>query len=228
MLRKLANILLLLAAFDCIGQSDRLNSDYSADQSDARDRFVLEFTNDAWLDIPENIEARGFSPGINAFIVHDLFRKIDKPWSLGIGYGISSHNVHTNGIFEVVDSLESTFAFLNQVDAQNNLRKNKHTINYIEFPIELRFIDQNGSGFKWHLGGRIGYKLGDYSKIVDGFGKRKFYKVKGIHDFRYGVHTRIGYGAFALVGYYSIAPLFKKDRGPKLTQYSVGIALTIL
>ena len=227
-MRNLLIILLLLTANYSIGQSPILNRDYSADQSEARDRVVIEFTNDGWLDLPDDIEYRGYSFGINAFIIHDLFRKIDKPFSIGLGYGISSHNVHTDGIFSVVDSLDATYAFLDKIADNNNLKKNKYTINYLEFPIELRYIDQNGSGFKFHLGARIGYKLGDYSKIVDGFGKRKFYKTAGLHDFRYGVHSRIGYGRFTFVGYYSISPLFKKNRGPELTQYSFGLAFILL
>ncbi len=210
------------------GQSEVLNRDYSADQSDSRDRLVIEFTNDGWSNAPEGIAFRSYSIGINAYIIHDLFREIDKPFSFGVGYGISSHNVHSDGIFNVIDSAGSTFAFIDKVDNSNNLRKNKYTINYLEFPIEFRYITNNGSGFKWHLGGKIGYKLGDYSKIVDGFGKRKFYKTSGIHDFRYGLHTRIGYGRFTAVGYYSLTPLFKKNRGPDLNQFSLGIAFILL
>ena len=209
-------------------QSAELNSDYSADQSEARDRIVLEITNDGWLDIPDDIEYRGFSLGINAYVIHDIFRQIDKPFSIGIGYGISSHNVHTDGVFTVVDTLDSSFAFYDKIQDNANLKKNKYTVNYLEFPVELRMIMENGGGFKIHIGGKVGYKLGDYSKRVDGFGKRKVYKTAGIHDFRYGLHTRVGYGRFTAVAYYSLNPLFKKDRGPKLTPYSFGVAFIIL
>lgn len=210
------------------GQSDNLNSDYSADQSDSRDRLVIEFTNDGWLNTPEDIKVRSYSFGINAYIIHDLFREIDKPFSFGLGYGVSSDNVHSDGLFNVVDSLTSTYAFMTNVDTTNNLRKNKYTINYLEFPVEFRYISKNGSGFKWHIGGKIGYRLGDYSKIVDGFGKRKFYGTKGLHDFRYGLHTRIGYGRLTAVGYYSLTPLFKKNRGPDINQFSFGVAFILL
>ncbi|NND77255.1 MAG: PorT family protein [Flavobacteriales bacterium] len=210
------------------GQSEELNSDYSADQSEARDRVVLEITNDGWLDIPDDIDYRRLSLGINAYVIHDIFRQIDKPFSIGLGYGISSHNVHTDGVFTVVDSLESSYAFYNKIEDDANLKKNKYTINYLEFPVELRMIQDNGAGFKVHLGGKFAYKLGDYSKRVDGFGKRKSYKTAGIHDFRYSLHARIGYGRLTAVGSYSLNPLFKKNRGPQLTQYSVGIAFIIL
>ena len=227
-MRNLLLPIYLLVFATTYSQSPDLNNDISADQSDARDRIVIEVTNDGWLDLPEDIEYRGYSLGINAFIIHDMFRKIDKPFSIGLGYGISSHNVHTDGLFSVVDSLDATYAFMDKIADNSNLKKNKYTINYLEFPVELRFIAQNGSGFKLHIGGRIGYKLGDYSKIVDGFGKRKFYKTAGLHDFRYGMHGRIGYGRFTAVGYYSLTPLFKKNRGPQLTQYSFGIAFILL
>lgn len=219
---------LLFSSVTLLGQSDDLNNDFSADQSEARDRIVIEITNDGWFDIPDNIEYRGYSFGLNAYVIHDIFRQLDKPFSIGIGYGISSHNVHTDGVFTVVDTLDSSYAFFDPIQDDANLKKNKYTVNYLEFPIELRMITENGGGFKFHIGGKIGYKLGDYSKRVDGFGKRKFYKTSGIHDFRYGLHARMGYGRFTAVTYFSLNPLFKKDRGPKLMPYSVGIAFIIL
>lgn len=210
------------------GQSEELNKDFSADQSEARDRIVFEITNDGWFDLPGNIEYRGYSFGLNAYIIHDIFRKIDKPFSIGIGYGISSHNVHTDGVFNVIDSLDSSYALFNPIQDNANLKKNKFTVNYLEFPVEIRLITENGGGFKFHIGGKLGYKLGDYSKRVDGFGKRKSYKTSGIHDIRYGLHARMGYGRLTAVGYFSLNPLFKKNRGPKLMPYSVGIAFILL
>lgn len=194
--------------------------------SDARDQFILEFMNDGWLDLPEEIDYRGYSPGFNVYLMNDIFAKKDHPLSLGIGYGLSSHNVHTDGIFQEIDT-NGIYTALVKFDNSVNLKKNKHAVTYMEVPIELRFISQDGLGFKIHLGGKIGYRIADHMKTIDSSGKRKVYNVEGINKWRYGLTGRIGYGKLTLAGFYSLTELFEENKGPKLIPYSIGIGLIL-
>lgn len=209
------------------GQSLRLSNEEKERSSDARDQLVLEFMNDGWLELPENIDYRGYSPGFNAYIMNDLFAKKDQVFSLGIGYGVSSHNVHTDGYFFSADTSSSTYTSLIRFDQSSKLEKHKHAITFIEVPVELRFIWQDGVGFKLHLGGKIGYRVADHMKTIDELGKRKVYSIEGINKWRYGLTGRIGYGRFTLSGFYSLSELFEENKGPELIPFSMGIGFIV-
>ena len=54
-----------------------------------QDRFVVMFTNDTWLDLPEGVELRPYSPGLSAYIMTD-YDLSKSAFSFAWGYGFSS------------------------------------------------------------------------------------------------------------------------------------------
>lgn len=221
------SLLFLACQIGLVGQSFKLNNEEAERTSDSRDQFIIEFMNDGWLELPDDIDYRGFSPGFNVYLMNDLFAKKDKPFSIGIGYGISSHNVHSDGYFQSIDSVSTSFTSLVKFDDSVDLKKHKHAVTYLEVPVELRLILQDGVGFKVHLGGKIGYRLSDHMKTIDDFGKRKIFNVEGISKWRYGISGRIGYGRITLTGFYGLSDLFEEDRGPELIPFSIGLGLIL-
>ena len=192
-----------------------------------QDRFLFSFTNDMWLDVPEGVELRPYSPGISTHIMYD-YRFGKSPISFAWGYGFSSHNVHSNATF-VTDSVNNE-EYLRLVPFEGNYsyKKNKLSANYVEIPLELRLRTKGDNQFKLYLGGKIGYQVSVHSKTKDGEGKRKFYGLDGINELQYGVTAKIGFNMIALSGYYALTTLLEEGKGDQFTPISLGLTFFLL
>lgn len=208
-----------------------------------QDRFVVMFTNDTWLDLPEGVELRPYSPGLSAYILTD-YDLSKSAFSFAWGYGFSSHNVHSNGEF-VTDTVGiEAFSNFETFDPGYSFQKNKLSCNYLEIPIELRIRtgkrkerdtwefqadpESVGPQFNMAIGARIGYAINVHTKTIDEHGKRKFYGVEQFQPLRYGLTARVGFGSLAVCGFYSLTPIIQEGKGTELVPVSVGIAWLIL
>lgn len=192
-----------------------------------QDRFLLSFNNDMWLDVPEGVELRPYSPGISTHIMYD-YRFGKSPISFAWGYGFSSHNVHSNAAF-VTDSLNGDeFIKLVPFDNSYSYKKNKLSTNYVEIPLELRLRTKGDNQFKLYLGGKVGYLVSAHTKTKDNDGKRKFYGMDNINELQYGVTAKIGLNMIALSGYYALTPLLEEGKGDQFTPISIGLTFFLL
>lgn len=213
-------------------------------KSTGTDRVVIDLFHDNWLDKPDNIETKWYGRGIG---LYTMFNKsiIKKNVNIGIGFGISSHNVYHNGQIGYDPINDSTLLNLYPTRVPNltsavtedstniSYKKNKINTNYIDVPIELRFLtnaNAKGKRFKVAVGGRVGYLINGHTKYkgddLSGTGievKTKQNILPNINKFRYGATARIGYGNFNVFGYYSLVDMFNSS-GPKITPFSVGIS----
>lgn len=190
-----------------------------------QDHLVLEFTNDMWLDAPDDVEFRTPSVGFKGyfFVDHNFGSGI---FSFAWGMGISSDNVHSNAIptREIDGDGSPGKQIITAYPDSYDYDKNKFVTTYLELPLELRVITRGRSPFKMAVGFRLGYLLGDHQKIIDGDGKRKYYDFAHITEWRYGVSARIGVGKFAFTGFYSLTPLIEEGKGTQAIPISVGIS----
>lgn len=236
-MRNLLLIVLACASLPTAAQWDLLTTPVT------QDRFVVQFTNDMWLDAPDSVEFRNVSLGFSAYIMHD-YAFGESALSFAWGYGFSSHNIHSNGEFRT-DTLEGTAQSIFRPFPENySYRKNKLSVNYLEIPIELRLRtgkrkerktwdyqaekESVGPQFNMAIGARIGYSINVHTKTIDDAGKRKFYGVDYLQPLRYGLTARIGFGSIALTGFYSLTPLIKEGRGTQVIPVSVGVAWLVL
>ncbi len=73
------------------------------------------------------------------------------------------------------------------------------------------------------------YRINSHTKIkyrVDG--KKEKLKVPGhynLQDFKYGIMLRAGYRRINLFATYELVPLFKENKGPKLTPFTFGFTI---
>lgn len=190
------------------------------------DKLVIEITNDMWLDLPKDVKLRGFSPGFKAQFYSDYTFGRESIISFAWGFGISFDNVHSNARpyqEEFIDGSLSEQAIV-PYPPEYEYEKNKFVTTYLELPIEFRVITRGRSPFKFAVGFRLGYLLGDHQKIIDTEGKRKLYNFNDITKWRYGVSTRIGVGKIQFCAFYSLTPLI--EGADHVIPFSVGIALT--
>lgn len=190
------------------------------------DRFVISLNYDGWMGA-ESVEQRTVSLGFDAQIYWD--RKFGKsPISIAGGFGISSHNVHHNGFFtqDTINGSEQTV--LKAYPANFNYRKNKHSVTFIEVPVEFRLRTNGPNKFKLFLGFKAGYLVNYHYKFDDDDGKRKFYDLDGINKLRYGLTGRLGYNSFNVFAFYSLTPFLKEGRGDEIIPFSVGLSFFLL
>ncbi|MBT5402916.1 MAG: outer membrane beta-barrel protein [Crocinitomicaceae bacterium] len=197
------------------------------------DRISVDFNWDSWLGVKEEIKTGTVSIGLNAYWYKDMpFGKKSRV-SLAIGLGIGSHNVHHNGEFISIDSAGVSYTGLYARSQESVWKKNKVTSNYIDIPLELRFRNMNikskkeggkTKSFRFYPGFKFGLMVNNHVKWKDAKIKYKVYNIDNMLRYRYGMTLRIAFNKFAIHGFYSLTPLFAKEKGDQLYPISVGVS----
>ncbi len=191
--------------------------------ADAKDRIIVDFDYDGFLNLPAGIKQKPYSLGGNAYFMWDYPFGYG-PFSVAFGGGFSTHDMHSNG--RITYTIDGKYTTLEPLTTQ--YKRNKLSCNYVEIPVELRIRTRGQHSFKFSVGVKAGYAYNVHTKIIDDDGKRKIYDIKNINPWRYGVTMRIGYNKFVLQGFYAFSDLFKKGRGePNMVPFSVGVGLLL-
>jgi hypothetical protein len=197
----------------------------------SRDRIVVELTFDNWIHNEDSLKVKWYSRGFNAYFMYDIQLGKKKLFAVAPGLGIGTSSIFTNS--KLVEGVDSLGGGTRMVERTDSYKKNKLGLTYLDIPVELRFRSKPNSknkSFKVAVGFKAGFLLDGKTKVKqkDADGNMKVYKEKRYDDlnrFRYGATFRIGYGPFSVIGYYSLAKIFEKGKGPSITPFSVGIAI---
>jgi len=211
-------LILILSAFNTLVNA-QVDEPY---QKDEDDKIIININQDTWQSTPAGIKLRPVSIGFDFANYYDLkFGKSN--FSLGIGWGISSHNVHHNGQF--VDSLKNNNRYTYLLPRNKPSEKNKLVVNYIDFPLELRFKTKTKRTFRLMIGAKAGWHISNHTKTIDEDGKRKLYGIEGIRRYHYGITGRIGYGDINFTVFYGMTSIFEDNAGPTLNPLSIGFSI---
>lgn len=191
--------------------------------ADPKDHIVVDFSFDSYRNWPDGISQKPYSLGGNAYLMWDYPFGYG-PFSVAIGAGFSTHDVHTNG--QITYTIDGKYTTFEPITVKYST--NKFSMNYMEVPVELRLRTRGEKSFKMTIGGKIGYAYNVHTKYADDDGKVKVYRIKNIDPIRYGVTFRVGYNKFNLQGFYALSEIFKKGRGePGMIPFSLGIGLLL-
>jgi hypothetical protein len=229
MMRNLLLIFFSLFTFTTLAQDEQTQSKPRTllDPPASQDRFIVELHNDMFLDSPEGMDVRGWSPGFNAYVMYD-YPFGESPVSFAWGYGFSSFNVHLNGNFVRDTTSVAEFVEFMPFDENYDYDKHKISANFIEVPLEFRLRTRGSSPFKISVGGKVGYLVNIHTKTIDDDGKRKFYQIPEINRLRYGLVGRIGVGRFSAYGFYALSTFLNDGKGVELTPITLGISIALL
>jgi hypothetical protein len=118
-------------------------------------------------------------------------------------------------------------------DSMIDYSKNKLKTTFINLPLLLEFHTHKNPKKAVHIAGGVilGYKLGSKTKqefeIEDREYKLKIKDDYNLSPFRYSATVRAGYGNFTVFANYALAPLFEKNKGPKLYPFTAGVAMNL-
>lgn len=194
-----------------------------------QDALILRLGLDNWTNLPKGVETNLL--GSRGFGLLVMGEKMNAKNRIGaaFGFGLSSHRVDHNAV--ALTDTDGVGTVLTPLSDSVDYQKNRFVLNSLDAAFEIRFRgnpDKHQNHFKFSLGFRAGYVVQSHLKFKDDRVKYKDYSIEDIQRWRYGVTARIGFGNFAVDGYYSLAPLFKDGKGPvDMMPYSIGIAWTI-
>jgi hypothetical protein len=114
-------------------------------------------------------------------------------------------------------------------DPARDYSRSKLVVDYLNVPLMLEYQTNKfskPSSFHISAGMIAGLKIGSHTKMVYNSGdKQKERNFTSLNPFKYGATVRIGWGVINLYADYSMSTLFKKDKGPELYPFAVGITL---
>ncbi len=148
----------------------------------------------------------------------------------GLGFRWNNYRF-TNNIVLVPDS-DAIYGY-RDTDSLRSYSKSKLTVWYLTLPVILEFqTNSNHNTKSFHIGvGVIGglrmrtHTKQKYTSTGGGEHKPKTYDDFHLQPFTLDATVRVGWGPINLYGTYSIIEMFRKDQGPKLHPFMVGIIL---
>jgi hypothetical protein len=114
-------------------------------------------------------------------------------------------------------------------DQTRDYSKSKMVVDYLNLPLMLEYQTNKFSkpnSFHISAGMLVGLKIGSHTKMVYNSGdKLKDWNITSLNPFKYDATVRIGWGVINLYADYSLGTMYKKDKGPELNPFAVGITL---
>ncbi|RXQ89036.1 PorT family protein [Ancylomarina salipaludis] len=119
----------------------------------------------------------------------------------------------------------------NPINPDWSVRKSKLTSLYLTVPLLLEFQIPVKNDHKIHMSAGLvgGLRLGTHTKIKykknGNTHKDKDRDDYNLQAFRYSAQVRLGYRAINLFANYGMTDLFRNNKGPELTPYTIGLTL---
>lgn len=193
-----------------------------------QDNLILSIGLCNWISVPEQSSTETFQS--REFGVLIMGERMISSGKLGLGFGLgfSSQNVHSDSYFS--KSVDGSKTYMIKLPDEVEYTINKISLNFIDAQLELRLHtapNQKAKRFKLSLGAKAGILLQSHTKYKDDDTINKKSGVSDLNKYQYGLISRLGYGNWAIGGYYSLVGIFQDDKGPKLVPYALSLYLTL-
>ena len=203
------------------------------------DHLMIQLSSDHWTGMPDSISShqRGFSRGLNAYLMLDKPFKTSPKFSLGIGIGVGSSNISFKKMNVDIKSTATKLPFT-AVDSTNHFKKYKLSLSYLEVPLEFRYSSDplnSNKSWKMAIGLKAGTLINAHTKgkdlqnknntLINSYTEKENSK-KYFTGTRFMATARIGYGIFSLFGAYQLNNVLKDVVGPPMKLYQIGFTLS--
>lgn len=193
------------------------------------DRLMFDVTYNTWSGDLKPFENKWNSIGFNTCLMFDI--PITKGNTVSFGTGLCHSLFRINSAYHLF-AADSTNTFTEHFDIQTLVAEKSFLGgNSLSVPIEFRFRTKGWKHFKVHIGGKVGYQLGMYSKVVmngeNGDLTQKNRNFADVNRLTYSAHMRIGMRNWALFGSYNFNPLFSQEKSVQLNLLQVGLTISL-
>ncbi len=204
------------------------------------DHFMIQLSSDHLSAMPDSISShqKGFSKGLNVYVMLDKPFKTSPRFSIGLGIGVGSSNIAFKKMNVDIKSIASTKLPFTAVDSTNHFKKYKLSLSYLEIPLEFRFTsdpENSGKSLKFALGFKAGTLINAHTKgkelqnknngLVNDYIQKENSK-KFFNGTRFMGTARVGYGIFSLFAAYQLNNVLKDIAGPPMKVYQIGFTLS--
>ena len=202
---------------------------YEAEKLRKYDRLMIDIVYNDWPGDRDYFQSPWYSIGFNTSLMFDKVLTKSNTVSFGWGVAFSHTNNYSSGRFN--RNTQDGFTFIDDFPAGEEPLRSKFSANYIEVPLEFRFKTKGYKHFKFMIGGKIGYQLNAFDKIVNKVNgvtySTKNFNFPDRNPLRYGATVRIGIRNWSLFGAYYFSELFTDSQSVQLTPYSVGLTISL-
>jgi hypothetical protein len=225
MYKKGVFVFVLLFCCYSYSQEQVIDNNYREDQI-----YVGLFYN-SLKETPSEFNQIRFSNTINFGFIRDIPLNKNRNRGIGIGLGFSTSSFHNNLKFSKIN---------NQFDANlildsKTYKKNKWTINELEFPFELRWRTSTAESYKFwriYFGLKISYIISSRAKYESDSSSIIVNNLP-FNKFQSGFTLNAGNNTWNLGVYFGLNPIFNDDFTKKnqnlknLKQFKVGLIFYI-
>lgn len=243
-MKKLVTILFFFSFFTSFAQDSSQSVKQNVQEKAMQAAYSLrginvcsELTSNYWFSLPSNISTSTVSLGTDFTVYYDI--PLGQNFYFAPGLSLDNVDVHSNAAIYRQPNSTGTGVASTQLIPFDSIFGSDYSVNklvtkYLEIPLELQWKSKpvhHNKSFFIAAGVRGGVLIQSYWKYVYtvpvyGTEKIKVYSIPNLNTFRYGVMGRVGYGNFALYGFYGLSDLFQSGKGTVATPFSVGISLT--
>lgn len=200
------SVFLLLLATKSIAQDKTLKK---KDSLYREDQFFIGATYNLLSSVPEDVNTRGFSGGLQFGYLRDMPINKRRNVALAIGAALSFDRFGQTLFIGETDTETSVFTILgDDIDYDTN----RFSTATVEAPVEFRWRTSTSEVYKFwrvHAGFRVGYTYWYRSTFKQTNNDIFQTDIPEFERLRLGATLSFGYNTFNFFAYYSINPFFK-------------------
>lgn len=222
-------ILLLISSFHLNAQTSKSVSPEDRPEI-IRDRLMIDVFHSFWMGMPKEVNSNKLNPGFNIAFLWDFKKDPHKPFSFGLGLGVTYYTQFSDAILQQDPTDDVMRYYVLPYDTMAKWNR----LSYVNCNIPLEFRYRHKSGFKVSLGVRVGVvaEISHFYKgnSPDGLGTpihRKSFEIYNKQKFNFDVYLRVGWKYVSVYYGYQINSLFESGKGPKIMPMSLGITWNI-
>lgn len=191
------------------------------------DRFMIDVTYNTWSGDIKAFSNKPNSIGFNSSLMFDIPLVKENRMSIGVGI---THNFFKAQTEKIINSTLGEFP-VTSFNSTTSASINFLCGHSIAIPLELRIRTKGWRHIKFHLGGRAGYQLNVFSKVVisDSEGKMilKNHRFPDVNPLFVALHARIGIRNWALFASYNLNKVYQNDKSIQLNMIQIGLTVSL-
>jgi hypothetical protein len=195
------------------------------------DRLIFDITYNDWAGDRQPFKNKWNSIGFNTSLLFDIPLTTGNTVSLGLGISHSLYRISYNYMQFQMDQVNDITQLNDIQTIVPDVDKHFFCGNTLSIPVELRLRSQNWQHFKFHIGGKVGLTLNNYTKdVFDSANGKMTVKNSQFPDIQrllYSAHVRVGFRNFALFGSYQFSPVFSSSGSTHLNILQLGLSVSL-